>query len=283
MSDLPSVDQYALSDTLLGKQVSYNEIYSPQLLSVLPRQGERQGFNGWDIWHAYEISWLNQKGKPEIAVGRFVIPCDSEGLIESKSFKLYLNSFNQTVFKSADIVSDILRQDLSQSLNVDVLVDLISGHDFVQQKEVVSVAALGLCLDDEDIAVDVYQPDKKLLLLGSVGLKTEEVLYSNLLKSNCPVTGQPDWATLIVSYEGKKIDHASLLRYICSYRLHSGFHEQCVEQIFNDIFQQCQPDQLSVEACYTRRGGLDINPFRTTLVLKPELAMQASAKRFFRQ
>jgi len=254
-------------DLVLGKEVAYPSAYSPELLCVLPR-GEgrhvegRLPFMGSDRWYAYELSWLNPKGKPVVAMGCFIIPCESMGLIESKSLKLYLNSFNQTAFESLESVQNTLLKDFSAALGVDVRVELQLAESFSDWPGAHVRKPEGICIDDEDVLVSTYSPSADLLNVEA-GQVEREVLYSNLLKSNCPVTGQPDWATVLVSYKGKKINRQSLLLYICSYRQHSGFHEQCVEQIFKDILQHCEPEFLAVEACYTRRGGLDINPFRT--------------------
>jgi 7-cyano-7-deazaguanine reductase len=217
-------------------------------------------FFGQDIWNAFELSWLNLKGKPQAAVAVFRIPANSPNIIESKSFKLYLNSFNQTRLESVSQLQQRLEQDLSNAAGDTVLVELYS----LDEAQALQVEQLqGRCIDDLDIEVEHYHPEPELLKTQG-DMVVEEQLFSHLLRSNCPVTGQPDWATVQVSYKGKKIDKAGLLAYIISFRLHNDFHEQCVERMFVDITQRCQPEELTVVARYTRRGGLDINPWRSS-------------------
>lgn len=255
----------ALSQAPLGKKSAYISTYQPDLLFPIPRQLKRDEigihgalpFHGADIWNAFEISWLNRKGKPIIAIGQFIIPCDSPRLIESKSLKLYLNSFNSTRFDSLESVQKIVTADLSNAAGADIRVILAplpqSPVDFTRQFS-------GICLDDMDIECDTYitRPD----YLGTEGNVVSETLFSDLLKSNCLVTNQPDWGSVQITYTGKKIRHDGLLKYIVSFRDHNEFHEQCVERIFMDIMNYCQPERLCVYARYTRRGGLDINPCR---------------------
>ncbi len=253
----------------LGKATAYQSHYAPELLYPIPRQLKRSEigiadnalpFVGEDLWNAYELSWLNPKGKPVVAVGCFRMPVDSPNLIESKSFKLYLNSFNQTRFESIDSVSDTMARDLSAAAGAPVMVSL-------QALSSAPTAVIGLpqgtLIDDLDIACDQYQPTPDLLA-PLPGATIEETLFSHLLKSNCLVTGQPDWAMVVIRYRGRPIDRAGLLRYIVSFREHNEFHEQCVERIYSDIQRRCQPEALAVYARYTRRGGLDINPFRSS-------------------
>jgi 7-cyano-7-deazaguanine reductase len=253
----------------LGKPTEYRADYAPELLYPIPRQLKRDElgitaaalpFVGEDIWNAYEVSWLNPKGKPVVALATFRVPATSPNLVESKSFKLYLNSFNQTNFADLASVEGALLDDLSAAAGspVSVKVELLSGRP---------QAAIGypdgLLLDDLDIVCDTYQPaPNQLVAVDSP--EVEEILYSHLLKSNCLVTGQPDWAMVVIRYRGRPIDHAGLLRYIVSFRDHNEFHEQCVERIYCDITRQCAPEALAVYARYTRRGGLDINPFRSS-------------------
>ncbi len=250
----------------LGKNVEYKDTYSPDLLYPIARQAKRSEiglsgklpFHGGDLWNAYEVSWLNLKGKPEVRLAQFYFPFDSQNIIESKSFKLYLNSFNQSKFSSAEEVTELLKKDLSQGAQIDVDVKLFKIHE----KESFELKFFeGSSLDELDIEINTYQIDPNLLATKQE--KTSEKLYSHLLKSNCLVTGQPDWASLFIKYEGNKIVHESLLSYIVSFRQHNEFHEQCVERIFNDILNKCAPEKLTVYARYTRRGGLDINPFRS--------------------
>ena len=253
----------------LGKATEYQSHYAPELLYPIPRQLKRSElgltdaalpFVGEDLWNAYELSWLNTKGKPVVAIGTFRVPADSPNLIESKSFKLYLNSFNQSSFDSIETVGMTMARDLSAAAGgaVEVVLESLSASP---------QASIGIpngtLLDELDITCDRYQPAPELLatLPGQI---IEETLYSHLLKSNCLVTGQPDWAMLVIRYRGSPIERRGLLRYIVSFRNHNEFHEQCVERIFTDIKQHCQPEALAVHARYTRRGGLDINPFRST-------------------
>ena len=252
----------------LGKETEYPERYDPSLLFAIARDAGRAhlsmqphpAWHGADIWNAYELSWLNAKGKPQVALARFSFAADSTHIIESKSFKLYLNSLNQTALPDSDALLTALRQDLSTAANGQVNVTLFDAADFADQ----ALGELdGTLLDTLDIDVSVYHPDPTLLR-ADASQSRHETLRSNLLKSNCPVTGQPDWGSLQIEYTGAAIDHASLLEYIVSYRGHNGFHEQCVEQIFCDIMQACAPQALTVYARYTRRGGLDINPWRST-------------------
>ena len=253
----------------LGKATEYPSHYVPELLYPIPRQLKRSElgiadaalpFVGEDLWNAYELSWLNAKGKPVVAVGTFRVPATSPNLIESKSFKLYLNSFNQTAFASLEAVSAAMMRDLSAAAGAPVAVAL---EPLSQRPQAAIGIPEGSLLDELDITCDRYQPAPELLATLPGG-PVEETLYSHLLKSNCLVTGQPDWAMVVIRYRGAPIDRAGLLRYIVSFRNHNEFHEQCVERIFTDIQQRCRPGALAVHARYTRRGGLDINPFRSS-------------------
>lgn len=266
----PTLDPSTLSP--LGKPTEYRSDYAPELLYPIPRQLKRaelgiaagtQPFVGADIWNAYELSWLNPRGKPVVAVGSFRIPADSPNLIESKSFKLYLNSFNQTVFADLTAVVTTLQRDLSAAAGAPVTAKI---EDLRGRPQNVIEYPQGIALDELDIDCTDYQPMPELLSTVDAPetAKTEETLYSHLLKSNCLVTGQPDWAMVIIRYRGRPIDHAGLLRYLVSFRNHNEFHEQCVERIFCDLSRRCAPEALSVYARYTRRGGLDINPFRSS-------------------
>ncbi|RQS27436.1 NADPH-dependent 7-cyano-7-deazaguanine reductase QueF [Burkholderia sp. Bp8992] len=254
----------------LGKATVYAAQYDASLLFPIPRAGAREQlgitsalpFFGTDIWNAYELSWLNARGKPQVAVATFYVPAESPNIVESKSFKLYLGSFAQSKFDSIDAVRDVLKRDVSAACGSSVSVQLVSAHDFgkLEMDELD-----GLSLDRLDLDTDIYEPDPSLLSAadGENEAPVEETLVSDLLRSNCPVTGQPDWGSVQIHYVGPQIDHAGLLRYIISFRNHTGFHEQCVERIFLDILHACKPVKLAVYARYTRRGGLDINPFRT--------------------
>lgn len=244
----------------LGKATVYASQYDASLLFPIPRAGAREQigitsalpFFGTDIWNAYELSWLNARGKPQVAVATFYVPAESPNIVESKSFKLYLGSFAQSKFDSVDAVRDVLKRDVSAACGASVSVQLVSPHDFgkLEMDELD-----GLSLDRLDLDADVYEPDPSLLSAAEDEAPVEETLVSDLLKSNCPVTGQPDWGSVQIHYVGPQIDHAGLLRYIISFRNHTGFHEQCVERIFLDIMHRCKPVKLAVYARYTRRGG----------------------------
>ena len=318
----------------LGKDVSYPKGYDASLLFPMPRLDARLTlgltslpssattlpgalpFKGFDLWNAYELSWLNAKGLPKVALLRLKVPCTSPNIIESKSLKLYLNSFNQTRFETVHHVFDLLRKDFARALGCELELELVGPDQFANER----IAEFGgVDLDKLDVEIDCYQPDAALLKLkgdisetvrtgeaagvrdtASTGVikgsiesadtkvtakasdakgkrdqsifgrtSISEKVFSRLLKSNCPVTDQPDWACIEIEYTGPAIDHASLLKYIVSYRMHNGFHEHCVEKIFVDILKQCAPTSLSVYARYTRRGGLDINPWRATFDVKP--------------
>lgn len=260
----------------LGKAVTYTQTYTPSLLCSLSRSDGRAvlglennalPFGGMDIWTAYELSWLDLQGKPIVACGIFSFPCQSPGMIESKSLKLYLNSFNQTRFSSIEDVKKTLILDLSFAVRDSVEVDIYSLKDFsrVQQRGLIP----GDSIDDLPVSVMDYRVNPGLLECEVSGPVQQEGLYSQLLKTNCPVTGQPDWASILITYRGPRILRESLLKYLCSYRQESDFHEQCVERIFRDLLHHCQCEKLTVEARYLRRGGLDINPFRTNCGDKP--------------
>ncbi len=259
------MNQSALENAPLGKKSSYIATYQPDLLFAIPRKLKRDEigiqhalpFQGNDIWNGFELSWLNAKGKPIVAMAEFIIPCESPNLIESKSFKLYLNSFNNTRFESNDNVLRTLIHDLSQAVGSIVSVKLIPLKEVSQQA---TQQFSGILLDDLDIHCDTYETNPDYL--HTENELVTETLYSDLLKSNCLVTGQPDWGSIQIIYTGKKIQHEGLLKYIVSFRNHDEFHEQCVERIFIDINKHCAPQKLFVYARYTRRGGLDINPYR---------------------
>lgn len=256
----------------LGRESAYPEHYDAALLYPIPRAANRlplgieEGnlpFVGEDEWHAFEVSWLNSRGKPIVAVARFSLPASSPNLIESKSWKLYLNSFNQTRFYSREEVMQTLANDLAVAAGAEVSVELFD----VDAKELSVQHLPGECLDDLDIAVSDYTPSSNHLAIGEEIV--EETLYSHLLKSNCPVTGQPDWGSVLIRYQGPKIDREGLLRYLIGFRQHQDFHEHCVEHIFTDIMAHAKPAQLLVLARYVRRGGLDISPWRATPGLTP--------------
>lgn len=256
-------------DSPLGKNSAYISQYDASLLFGIARatKWRELGFTadslpyvGVDIWNCYELSWLLPSGKPVVAIAQFAVPADSPNIIESKSFKLYLNSFNQSVYSSFAQVQAVLMADLSKVAQAEVQVE-------IKTLEAITAEGLhqpqGVCIDDLDINLSVYEhPALEMLVCGTE--QVEEQLYSHLLKSNCPVTGQPDWGSVLVHYRGAALDHASLLTYLVSFRQHQDFHEQCVERIFLDLKKCLNPEFLSVSARYLRRGGLDINPYRST-------------------
>jgi 7-cyano-7-deazaguanine reductase len=256
----------------LGKAVEYREQYDASLLFAIDRARGREAigapsplpFFGTDIWNAYELSWLNEKGKPQIAVAKLMVSADSPNIVESKSLKLYLGSFTHTRLESAEVVRDMIRRDLGALCGASVSVQMTLPYEFgkLQHEEMA-----GLSLDRLDLDIESYTPDPALLEANQDEAPVDETLVSNLIKTNCPVTGQPDWGSVQIRYVGPPIDHASLLRYIVSFRSHTGFHEQCVEQMFMEISARCHPIKLAIYARYTRRGGLDINPFRTNFNL----------------
>lgn len=250
----------------LGRETAYPDHYDPGLLFPIPRQSARDAigissdalpFIGFDAWNAYELSWLDARGKPRVAVARFSVPADSPNLIESKSFKLYLNSFNAERVASQTELVERICQDLSAAAGAPV--DMQFGLPPMPPENTTN----GESIDEIETPIDDYGPPNPAHLLIHDEI-VEQCLSSRLLKSNCPVTGQPDWASVVIRYHGPRIDPAGLLRYLVSFRDHREFHEQCVERIFIEIMQHCRPQQLSVEARYTRRGGLDINPWRAT-------------------
>ena len=263
----------------LGKASAYIDQYDASLLFPIPRAGKRAEigiagaapFFGADMWTAFELSWLNRRGKPQVALAHVTIPCDSLNIVESKSFKLYLNSFNNTRFADFDAVKATLRADLFEAVwrtagepvvaPASIGVTLLGPETFDREP----VHELdGLNLDRLDIECTQYTPAPELLSATRDEAPVSEVFVSNLLKSNCLVTGQPDWGSVQIRYTGDQIEQGGLLQYLVSFRNHNEFHEQCVERIFMDIWTRCKPLKLSVYARYTRRGGLDINPFRTS-------------------
>ncbi len=223
--------------------------------------GEALPFQGVDVWNGYELSWLDLHGKPNIAIAVFTFPATSPFLIESKSFKLYLNGFTGTRFANADAVRQTLVNELSHATDASIDVRLILPPQFADER----ITALeGELIDDVFVEIESYGPPNPAFLQADVSNVVEETLVSNLLKSNCPVTGQPDWASVQITYRGARLCREGLLKYLISFREHNDFHEQCVERIFCDLTHRCAPEKLSVHARYTRRGGLDINPFRSS-------------------
>lgn len=259
----------------LGQASAYADQYDPSLLFPIPRAGKRAEigvgeappFFGADLWTAFELSWLNLRGKPQVALAHVTVPCETRNIVESKSFKLYLNSFNNTRLADAEAVRNRLRADIGEavwrgaehasSVGVKLLLPDAFDREPVHELD-------GLSLDRLDVECTRCTPAPELLTAATGEPEVSEVLVSNLLKSNCLVTGQPDWGSVQIRYSGAPIDQAGLLQYLVSFRNHNEFHEQCVERIFMDIWTRCKPHKLSVYARYTRRGGLDINPLRTS-------------------
>ncbi len=272
----PYGDAAELAGLTLGKATEYQAQYDASLLQGVPRKLNRDAinltgelpFHGCDIWTGYELSWLNAKGKPMVAIADISLDLKSDNLIESKSFKLYLNSYNQTRFDSVAQVEQTLQHDLALCAKGEVSVKIIEPKHFSTQRV---VELPGQCIDDLDIEVSDYD-FKPEYLVDSTDPKqmVAETLTSNLLKSNCLITSQPDWGSVMIRYQGPKIDREKLLRYLISFRQHNEFHEQCVERIFIDLKRFCQCAKLTVYARYTRRGGLDINPYRSDFEQPPE-------------
>ena len=272
----PYSDAEALKGLTLGQATAYQTEYDASLLQGVPRKLNRDAielsgdlpFHGTDIWTGYELSWLNAKGKPVVALLEVQLDINSSNLIESKSFKLYLNSFNQTKFDSVEDVQDTISRDLAKCAEGDVVVKVIEPRHFNLER---IVELPGSCIDDLDIEVTQYEfnPDH-LIDSTDPDKNVAETLNSNLLKSNCLITSQPDWGSVMIRYQGPKIDREKLLRYLISFRQHNEFHEQCVERIFVDLKKYCQCTKLTVYARYTRRGGLDINPYRSDFENPPE-------------
>ncbi len=266
----------SLKSLKLGQKTEYASQYDRTLLQPVPRALNRDGLGitqnqpftiGADIWTAYEISWLNEKGLPQVAIADIYLDYQSQNLIESKSFKLYLNSFNQSKFTDFNAVQQTMQRDLSECAQGDVKVRLNPVAVYDAQK----IEHLqGDCIDEQDIEITSYEFNADWLKDCVSDEIVEEKLVSHLLKSNCLITNQPDWGTLHIHYVGKKINHEKLLRYVVSFRQHNEFHEQCVERIFCDLMHYAKPEKLTVYARYTRRGGLDINPFRSNFEDLPE-------------
>ena len=267
----------------LGKASEYVATYTPALLFPIPRAAkwaelgltaQTLPYQGVDLWNCYELSWLTPSGKPVVAIAEFAIPADSPNIIESKSFKLYLNSLNQSVFATRDDLAAVLQRDLSGAAGAPVGVRLRS----LTEVEAEGIARLpGVCIDELEVVIEDYGQPQPELLRCEPGRLISESLHSHLLRSNCPVTGQPDWGSVVVEYVGAALDHGSFLRYLVSFRQHADFHEQCVERIFLDLQRLLKPQALTVYARYLRRGGLDINPYRSMS------AVQADNRRLVRQ
>lgn len=253
----------------LGRKASYASHYDPTKLFPIPRKtrrdeigiGDKLPFFGVDIWNHYEVSWLNEKGKPIVALAEIIYGADSKNIIESKSMKLYFNSLNNTKFKDVERLQTVIKKDLEDRLDggfIEVRLKSLSHY----QNERIHHSLNGTCLDELDVECFTYHVDPSFLVTENEVV--DETLYSDLLKSNCLVTHQPDWCSIQITYEGKKINHEGLLRYLVSFRNDNEFHEQCIEKIFIHIMDRCKPDSLTVYGRSTRRGGLDINSYRST-------------------
>ncbi len=258
-----------MTDNPLGSQTEHPKQYQPDVLYPIPRWASRSLLDidkkirmfGIDHWQAYELAWLSSSGKPQVAIGEFYFNSESENIVESKSLKLYLNSLNQERYKSREAVRSLIEQDLSLVSRSEVKV-VIHPLDEIENESI--GARAGRCIDHIDVGLVAQQPDAELLNIVDLDAD-DEVLYSDLFRSNCPVTGQPDWASIEIRYTGKKISEPSLLQYLISYREHQGYHEECAERIFRDIMLRCAPSELRVGMNFLRRGGLDINVYRSTV------------------
>ncbi|MGC1182971.1 NADPH-dependent 7-cyano-7-deazaguanine reductase QueF [Legionella sp.] len=269
----------------LGKKTNYSTHYNPNLLYPISRAEKRREigidpnhlpFSGFDCWNHYEVSWLNEKGKPQVAIAELIYDCVSPKIIESKSLKLYFNSFNNTKIKNSVDLARIIKKDLAARIEANVWVKI---HSLDQAKNfAIQDSFLGKCIDDLDVECSIYLVEPSFLTVHDEWI--EETLYSDLLKSNCLITNQPDWGSVHIAYTGKKINHKGLLQYLVSFRNHNEFHEQCIERIFVDIMHHCQPESLTVYGRYTRRGGLDINPYRST---KKQVSFAQNNRRLVRQ
>lgn len=262
----------APAGTLLGQTTEYVDTYRPDLLTPIPRSLGRDAigvhdFRGTDVWRLYEITWINERGLPVAAAGEIRVPATSPCIVESKSLKLYIGSLTQTKIASVEEAARLIARDVSACVGapVEVLIDDLARWEM----PVTRVPGIVLEAECDDLECSVYEPDASLLKAASDEV-VEETLSSNLLRSRCPVTGQPDHASIVISYHGRRIDRRALLAYIVSFRRHQGFHEQCCEQIHADIMRVLAPEALSVNCCFTRRGGIDISPFRSTVADLPD-------------
>jgi 7-cyano-7-deazaguanine reductase len=260
----------------LGKQSDYETAYNPDKLFPMPRAKNRQTlgfasgslpFYGFDVWNHYEVSWLNERGKPCVAIAELIIPCESANIIESKSMKLYFNTFNNTSFKSAEALEALIQKDLSLRLETDAIVVRIKPLSQMQDS-ILAACLMGESIDELDVSCSTYHTEPTLLVVEE-DEAVEEILCSDLLKSNCLVTHQPDWCSLQIQYQGRKINREGLLRYIVSFRNDNEFHEHCIEKIFMHLMQYCAPTFLRVYGRSTRRGGIDINSIRSTHPIDP--------------
>jgi len=257
-----------MADNPLGENSVYPNRYDASVLYPIPRWPARSLLDidkkilmyGIDHWHAYELSWLEKDGRPRAAIAEFFFNSNSENIVESKSLKLYLNSLNSECYANPNEVAELVTRDLSAVSKSEVKVII---RDLDERPEYFEGRA-GRSIDAAPLFEYPNAPDESILKCGNEEMNDEQ-LYSDLFRSNCPVTGQPDWASFEIRYTGSKIDESSLLAYLCSYRMHQGYHEECAERIYRDILQQCQPSELRIGMNYLRRGGLDINVYRSTV------------------
>ncbi|HET8898996.1 MAG TPA: NADPH-dependent 7-cyano-7-deazaguanine reductase QueF [Rhodanobacteraceae bacterium] len=269
-----------VSHSPLGKDTRYGGGYDPALLYPIPRAQNRAGigitaplpFVGCDVWTAWELSWLDARGKPQVAIARIRFDAASPCIIESKSLKLYLYGYASRRLASSAALIAQLEHDLGHASGAAVTVTLVLPDAFAGER---ILAPSGEIIDDIAVDIDHYGPPRAELLRHHAE-QADETLVTRLMKSNCPVTGQPDWASVHIRYQGPRLDRAALLRYIVSFREHSEFHEHCVERIYVDLMRQCQPSRLDVYARYTRRGGLDINPWRSSRDADPPTTARAA-------
>lgn len=259
----------APSETLLGRHTEYFEEYNPKILTPISRElgrsqlAARLPFKGCDIWRLYEVTWLNEYGLPQVAAGEIIVPAQSPNIVESKSLKLYIGSFTQSVFPSLQTVENIIARDVGKAVGAEVTVHLTRIGDWKQP----ACDFSGIVLEHEELGEALfkdYEINPSLLALRPDGEVVTETLVTHVLRSRCPVTGQPDFASVRIEYQGKAIEHRALLAYLVSFRRHQGFHEQCVEHIYTDLMERCAPQRLSVYGAFTRRGGIDISPWRSS-------------------
>jgi 7-cyano-7-deazaguanine reductase len=266
----------------LGRETPYPSHYDPTLLFPIKRQQvipSNIAVIGWDFWRGYELSWLQRNGLPSVGLIKITVPCDSEFMTESKSLKLYLNSFNQEKFSDVEQLTACIQNDVSIAVGATVAVSMVMPEHFKSEyidEPNDSGHLVEINIDQSQRNFNIYSPDASLLRCDTKQPFITESVFSRLLKSNCPVTNQPDWASVHIHYSGHPIDHEALLAYIVSFRQHQGFHEKCVETIFADLMRVCQPERLSVYARYTRRGGLDSNPWRATPGCTPPTLMRSA-------
>lgn len=261
----------------LGKKVPVPRGHDPGVLYPIPRKPHGTAMHGYDLWRSYELSWLNDRGRPHAGILEVIYPAQSQNIVESKSLKLYLGGLSFVRFGTVSEVEEVIRTDLARILAPEwILVGITEPEQF--SRMTCRAHPDGDSLDDLDIPIDTYGRDPGLLSCGQE--ISAEILSSDLLRTNCPITGQPDWASVVIHYQGNKIDRGALLRYLCSYRDHEGFAEEVCELIFTDIMERCSPDMLSIRCCYTRRGGIDISPFRSS---QPVAAGEIDRSRLVRQ